>query len=174
MDTHAPDGGHIVRRREVLDMLDRIFPPVIGNQYGGTRSALWILGILVLLKGLMGANSVLNGYLVATKADGIPLDSFTPAGASAVVALLGVWGLCMLLICLLGTLALLRYRAMVPLVFLLLLAEHVGRKLILLAQPVAAEGSFPAVSINAGFLAVTLVGLALSVWHTNKQAGAPT
>jgi hypothetical protein len=153
-------------------MLDRIFPPVIGNQYRGVTAALWILGILVLLKGAMGINCMFNGYQVATGADGIPLDSFGPAGARTVVVFLGIWGLALLLFSLLGGLALVRYRAMVPLVFLLLLIEHLGRKMIFLAMPVATSGEAPAYSINAGFLAITLVGLVLSMWHTNKQDGA--
>jgi len=155
-------------------MIDRILPRAIDNQYHGARAALWMLGILVLLKGAMGANSFLNGRLVAMRADGIPLDTFTPAGADTVVAFLGLWGLSLLLFSLLGVLALVRYRAMVPLVFVLLLAEHVGRKLILLALPVAHAGASPAFSINAGFLIATIVGLALSIWPTNKQPGAPS
>ena len=153
-------------------MFDQIFPPAFDNRYRGARAALWILGILVLLKGAMGANSFLNGRLVAMRADGIPLDTFTPAGANAVIAFLGLWGLALLLFSLLGLLALVRYRAMVPLVFLLLLAEHLGRKLILLALPVAHAGASPAFSINAVFLVATIAGFALSIWPSNKQPGA--
>ena len=152
-------------------MIDRLFPRAIDDQYHGARAALWILGALVLVKGLMGANCILNGRLVAMRADGIPLDTFTPAGADAVVAFLGLWGLSLLLFSLLGALALVRYRAMVPLVFALLLAEHLGRKLILLAQPVAHAGASPAFSINTAFLVATIVGLALSIRPPNKQPG---
>jgi hypothetical protein len=74
-------------------MLDRLIPRTIDNTYGGRKAALWMLGFLVLVKGAMGANSILNGYGVATKADGIPLDTFTPAGAHAVVTFLALGGL---------------------------------------------------------------------------------
>jgi hypothetical protein len=153
-------------------VIDRLFPRIIDNQYRGARAALWMLGVIVLLKGLMGANSFLNGRHVAMRADGIALDTFTPAGADAVVAFLGLWGLSLLLLSLLGVLALVRYRAMVPLVFLLLLTEHVGRKLILLALPVAQTGPSPAFSINAIFLVATIVGLVLSIRPSNEQPGA--
>jgi hypothetical protein len=38
------------------------------------------------------------GYSAAKSADGIPLDTFTPAGAQAVVSLFAVWGLAQVVI----------------------------------------------------------------------------
>ncbi len=151
-------------------MLNRLFPPSIDNRYAGHKLALWLLAVIVLVKGAMGANSIFNGYAVATTADGIPLDSFTPAGARAVVAFLALWGLSLLIFSLLGVLALIRYRAMVPLVFLLLLLEHLGRKLIFVAMPIAQAGEPPAFSINLVLMASMLIGLALSLWPGNKQS----
>jgi hypothetical protein len=152
-------------------VLEKLLPRTIDNTYGGAKAALWLLGLLVLIKGAMGTNSILNGYVVATTADGIPLDRFTPGGASAVLSFLALWGLSLLIFSLLGALALVRYRAMVPLVFLLLLLEHLGRKSILTILPFAQVGSPPAFSINAILLGLTAVGLALSLWSPNKKAG---
>jgi hypothetical protein len=151
-------------------MLDTLLPRTIDNSYSGRKLALWLLAFILLVKGAMGLNSIFNGQVVATHADGIPLDTFTPAGASAVVSLLALWGWSLLLFSLLGVLALVRYRAMVPLVFLLLLLEQLGRKWILFAQPIAKVGAPPAFSINAALIAVMLIGLALSLWAKNKQA----
>ena len=118
-------------------MLSKLFPPSMDNRYRGRKAAIWLLGFIVLIKGAMGVNCIFNGYAVATTADGIPLETFTPDGAGAVVSFLAFWGWSLLLFCLLGVLALLRYRAMVPLVFLLLLLEQLGRKWILQALPIA-------------------------------------
>jgi hypothetical protein len=150
-------------------MLNTLLPQVIDNRYRGRRAALWLLAFILLVKGAMGLNSIFNGHGVASSADGIPLDTFTPAGASAVVSFLALWGWSLLLFSLLGALALVRYRAMVPLVFLLLLLEQLGRKWILLALPIAKVGAPPAFSINAALIAVMLIGLALSLWAKNKQ-----
>lgn len=152
-------------------MLEQLLPRTIDNTYGGRKVALWMLAILVLMKGAMGANSIFNGYQVATSADGIPLDTFTSAGAQAVISFLALWGLSLLIFSLLGALALLRYRAMVPLVFLLLLLEHLGRKLILVLMPIAQVGSPPAFSINVFLIGLTAFGLALSLWGRRKQDG---
>jgi len=152
-------------------MTNKLLPRIIDNSYGGSRIALWLLGALVLMKGVMGINSMFIGRVIAVKADGIPLDSFGDAGAQAVLAFLAVWGLSLLILSLLGVLALVRYRAMVPLVFLLLLVEHLGRKLILVFIPIAKTGAPPALSINAVLLGLTAIGLVLSLWGGRKQDG---
>jgi hypothetical protein len=146
-----------------------LLPRSIDNTYHGRKAALWLLGIVVLLKAAMGLNSIFNGYVVATTADGIPLDSFTAAGANAVITFLAFWGLAQVLFSLLGVLALVRYRAMVPLVFLVLLVELVGRKLIVLAMPIVKAGAPPALSITAVFIGLLVVGLALSLMDTRIQ-----
>ncbi len=145
-------------------VLAGLFPRSIDNQYAGRKVALWLLGALVLVKAVMGLNCIFNGYTVATTADGIPLSTYTPAGANAVVAFLGVWGYELLLMCLLGVLALARYRAMVPLMFLLLFLEQAGRRAIFSAMPISSTGDAPALSINTVICALTLLGLVLSLW----------
>jgi hypothetical protein len=143
--------------------MNKLLPASIDGQYRGYKTALWLLGALVLLKGAMGINSILNGYQVATTADGIPLERFTQAGAAAVLAFLALWGWCLFLMSVLGVLALVRYRAMVPLMFLLLLVEQLGRKLILTQLPITQVGSSPAYSINLSLLGLMIVGLILSL-----------
>jgi hypothetical protein len=169
MDRHAHRHRIIVGSQEELRVIDKLLPRTIDNSYRGKKAALWLLGLLVLVKGAMGTNSIFNGYVVATTADGIPLDTFAPAGARAVIAFLAVWGLSLLIFSLLGVLALVRYRAMVPLVFLVLLLEHGGRKLIFTFLPITAVGSPPAFSINAVLIGLLVVGLALSLWGPRIQ-----
>ncbi len=149
-----------------------LFPQTIDNIYRGRKVALWLLGLLVLLKGAMGLNCIFNGHHVATTADGMPLNTFSPAGADAVVTFLGVWGWEILLLSLLGVLALVRYRAMVPLMFLLLFVEQAGRKAIFSAMPIAGTGDAPALSINAVFCGVTLLGLVLSLWPRKARVSS--
>jgi hypothetical protein len=158
---------------EEITMLNKLLPRSLDNTYDGRKVALWILALVVLMKGAMGVNSIFNGYVVAMSADGIPLDTFTPAGARAVISFLALWGLSQLIFSLLGVLALVRYRAMVPLVFFLLLLELLSRKSILLAMPVAQVGLPPAFSINAALIGLMAVGLILSLWSRNKQ-GEPS
>ncbi len=151
-------------------MLELILPARIDNAYRGSRAALWIFGAVVAFKGLIGLNSILLGEKVATNADGIPLDTFGPEGAQAVVSLFAIWGLAQVFLCLLCVLALVRYRTAVPLMYAVLLLEHVLRRGILLAMPIARTAGSPGLFINIGLFLVMAVGLALSL---SRRANLP-
>ena len=144
-------------------MLQRLLPPRIDNTFLGHRLALWLFGVLVLMKGGIGLGTIFNGRSAATSADGIPLDTFSPAGEQAFVSLFAAWGLSQLMINLIGLLVLVRYRAMVPFMFALLLLEHLGRRLIFFVLPIASTGTSPGFFVNLVFVAVMIVGLALSL-----------
>ncbi len=144
-------------------MFNQLLPRRIDNTYRGYTPALWIFGLLVFLRAAMSLNSILNGDFVASTADGIPLDTLTPAGAQTVVSLFALLGLSRLVISLFGIVALARYRAMVPLLFALLLLDHVSRRLILQLLPIPRAGTPPGSMINLVLLTLMVVGLALSV-----------
>ena len=73
------------------------------------------------------------------------------------------------MLCLLCVLVLVRYRAMVPFMFALLLLEHLTRKLILQIMPIDTTGAPPGYFINLGLLALMIGGLALSLWSKGDQ-----
>jgi hypothetical protein len=152
-------------------MLSRIFPTQVDNNYRGHRLAIWLLVPIILLRGLIGFNSIFFARTVATSADGVPLDSFTPAAAGTVLALFALLGLFSLLLALLGLVVLVRYRAMIPFLYLFLLIQELGNKAVLLAYPVtrSASSGAPAGSIVVfAILAMTLIGFVLSL-TTNRN-----
>ena len=150
-------------------MWNRLLPRQIDNDYRGPKLALWVFALLVLVRVIMSVNSIFNGASVASTADGIPLDTFTPAGAQTVVSLFALTAFSRLMICLLCILVLVRYRAMVPLMFAFLLLEHLGRRLVLQFLPISRTGTSPGSAINLVLLTVTIVGLALSLWNAERH-----
>ena len=150
-------------------MFNVILPRQVDNTYRGYKLALWLFGLLVLMKTVISLATIFNGYTAASSADGIPLDTFTPASARAVVSLFALWGLAQLMICLLCVLLLVRYRAMVSFMFALFLPEHLSRKLILQIMPIDTTGAPPGYFINLGLLTLMIVGLALSLWSKGDQ-----
>ena len=148
-------------------MLKRLLPERIDNAYHGYKVALWLFGLLVFMKMAISVNSIVNGYSVASTADGIPLDTFTPAAAQSIVTLFALLGLGTLMICLLCILILVRYRAMVPLMFVLFLVEFLSRRVVFEVLPIQRTGTPPAFYVNLALLAVMVVGLALSLWNQN-------
>lgn len=148
-------------------MFDQLLPQRIDNTYRGYKLGLWLFALLVFLKVIVGLNCIFNGYSVASSADGIPLDTYPPGAAQTIVSDFALWGLCQLIFGLLGMLVLVRYRRLVPFMFALLLLEHLSRKLILQFLPVVKTETPPGFYVNLVFLAVMIVGLALSLRSRN-------
>ncbi len=100
-----------------MNLVNRIFPPHFDNDYRGHKLA---FGVIVFMRLGMSLSTIFNGRKTAISADGIPLDTFTPAGAQTVVSIFALLGLAIFVICLLCILVLVRYRSMVPVMFALL------------------------------------------------------
>lgn len=144
-------------------IIDRLFPPRADNAYRGSRLALWIFGLLVLVRSAIGLGSIFNGYQAASSADGIPLDTFTPAGVQTILALFGLLGVSQLVFSVLCVVVLVRYRSLIPLMFVLLLLYQLSRKLILYYLPIPRTGTPPVSAINLTILGLMIVGLMLSL-----------
>jgi hypothetical protein len=144
-------------------MIASMLPETADNSYRGYRLALWIFGLVVAMKTGIALNAIFNGHFVAISADGIPLDSFGPAGAQAVVALFGIWGLAQVFICVLCVVSLVRYRTLIPFMYVLLLLEHLGRRLFLTVMPIPRVGAPPGGFVNLLLLSLMVIGLVLSL-----------
>ncbi|MBI1212125.1 MAG: hypothetical protein GC190_11725 [Alphaproteobacteria bacterium] len=162
-------------------MLSRIFPKQFDNNYRGNKLAILLLAPIVLFKLTMGATAAgLNPWVstrsVATDADGFRLDTFGEEAASIVVFLFASWGLGLLVLCSLGVVVLVRYRAMIPLMYLLLSIEQFGRMAIQLASPIvkAVETGQHSLGffVNWGFTAALVIGLLLSLAASRKNERA--
>jgi hypothetical protein len=151
-------------------MFDQLLPRRVDNAYRGHKLALWLFGLLVFMKTSIGIGTIVNGRNAATSADGIPLDSFGPAGAQAFVSIFAAWGLAQVTIGMLCILVLVRYRALVPFMFALLLLEHLGRKLIFVVMPIARTGDAPGYFINLALVGLMVVGLVLSLRKQDAAA----
>ena len=150
--------------------MNRILPQRIDNTYGGHRLAVWLFLAVLVAKTGIALGAIFNGRVAVQSADGIPLDSFGADAGEAVVTFFALWGLSQLVFSMLGALALIRYRAMIPFMFVLFLLEHLARKWILLVKPIARTGTPPGIYINLALLAVMVVGLALSL---RRKAALP-
>ncbi len=152
-------------------MLDRLLPPRLDNDYRGHKLALWLFGLVVLMKLGMSIGTILNGRVVASTTDGIPLETYGPAGAQTVVALLALLGAAQLLLALVCVVALVRYRAMVPSLLALLVLDYLIRRVVLRFIPIVRTGTPPGVFINIALLAMMIAALALSLRRARTAAG---
>jgi hypothetical protein len=147
-------------------MLRRIFPNQFDNGYRGHWLAIWILVPVVLLEFIIGVNSIINTRSVAMGADGIPLDRFDAEAATTVISLFALLGLNRVLFALLGMMVLIRYRAMIPFTYLLLLILQVGTKALLMLHPAVrsiGHNTATGTAVILTLIAMLLAGFVLSL-----------
>src|SRR5689334_17722768 len=118
-------------------MLDRIFPRVVDNNYRGHWIAAWILGLVLAGRFAVGINGSINTRFVAISADAIPLDSYGAGAAETVIALFALTAMLNLVLGFFGVAVLIRWRAMIPFTYLLLLFQSAASRLILYLHPIA-------------------------------------
>lgn len=145
-------------------MLLLLFPRTIDNTFRGQWIGFWLLAPLLVLKlGIAIASIVTPGR--ANSADAIDLSSYSAAALRDAMTTTALLGLLHLSIALMGVLVMVRYRAMVPLIYFWLLAEFLGRRVVLALYPMDRVAGLSSGSIvNIILLALMLVGLALSLW----------
>lgn len=147
-----------------MTVLARLFPRQFDNRFEGRRAALWLLGLYLALKLVMSVRSVLDAAAVAAGPDRFPLDRYGEEATSVVLWLFALNAFGQLVLVLLGAAALFRYRAMIPFVFLLLLLDQVGRRIVTATYEIQRSFSVSGgLSISLALLAILVVGLVLSL-----------
>ena len=145
-------------------MLRRLFPSPVNNNYRGHRLALLVFA-------LIAAQTILRSLAHMFLEDGgagqiasVPLDSFSPDGANAVVTMFGLWGLSQLIMGLFYVIVLLRYRALIPLMYLFFTFEYAMRLLAPLYTPgMATTHTAPGAIGNLIFVPLGIAMLVLSL-----------
>jgi hypothetical protein len=151
-------------------MLELLIPQHIDNTFRGQKAALWLFGLLALMRTFMGFNVMFNTHQVAITADGIPLDSYPAAAAQNIVAMFALLGLTYLSTALMSWVVLVRYRAAVPLMFTLMLLQFFAGSLLDKLHPLARVGEPPAGIVSFTALAILIVGWCLSLWRRKGAA----
>lgn len=153
-------------------MLGQLLPPRLDNSYHGSRVAPWLLGLVVTIKLLQSVMSVFLGATVASTADGVPLDSYTPAAAQTVIAMFALLGSARLPFYALCLLVLAKYRSAIPLMLALFSLDYVTRSLVLYYLPIERTGATGGLVVNQVLFAVMLVALVLSLRRRHVAAAA--
>ncbi|MEL6360630.1 MAG: hypothetical protein AAFR21_06050 [Pseudomonadota bacterium] len=120
-------------------MFSLLFPKTIDNTYRGQWLALIFFVPVLLIKLMMGFNMggfnpTIDVRSILQDVDGVPLDTYSASAVTDLLFFTNAWGLGLFTIGLVGVIALVRYRAMIPLAILLLTVEQGGRKAMSVAE----------------------------------------
>ena len=152
-------------------MFGHIFPTRIDNTFRGHPIAIWLFVAIMVVELVIGGNSIINTRFVVTSADDIPLDHYGGGGAQAVVSLFALLGLARLLLGLQAAVVLLRYRAMIPLMYLLLIIRHAGGMTLARVNPIVTAGAPAGDTVLLALLITLLLGFALSLLVRKQPSG---
>ena len=142
-----------------------IVPSVITNVFPGRRLALWLFAPLVLVTLWRSQHHLLAADGGAQSIAHLPLDGYSDPAAATIVGVFALWGLSQLILAFLQLLALLRYRAMIPLFYLLTLIEYSVRATYIPAlRPIPTSATAPGALINVPIAVASLLLLLLSIW----------
>ena len=144
-------------------MLQKILPPTIDNNYKGNKIAL-------LFFYLITAVTVVRSLFHMFKHDGgaqsiatIPLDTFTEPGAAVVILIFAYWGLSQLMFGIIQVIVAIRYKSLIPLMYLMLVLEWATRFLLSMYKPIETVGQAPGGIGNMVLPFVCLVMFFLSI-----------
>ncbi|MFP8875278.1 MAG: hypothetical protein VCB42_12320 [Myxococcota bacterium] len=144
-------------------MMERLFPRMVDNDYRGHPVALWVLvpvTLLTLVRSLIHMFRVDGGaQSIAT----IPLDRYSDPAAAAVILIFALWGLSQLLLGLLYVVVLVRYRALIPLMYLTLILEYCGRLALGAWKPMETLERPPGARFTLIMIVLSLVMFVLSL-----------
>jgi hypothetical protein len=146
-----------------MSVLSRILPERIDNRFRGHPAALWLLVPITLQKLAVSLTHLFKADGGAQSISTMPLDTYPPSAAQNIVGLMARMGTEQLLLALLLVLVLLRYRAMIPLMYALIVVHYLASRGVALMKPLVMAG-VPGARTPALVIAIlSVVGLALSL-----------
>lgn len=152
-------------------MLERILPRTVDNRYEGSAIARWTFSLFAVV-------SVARSCIHLAAPDGgagtIAGLDLALGGAANIVFAFGLWGLSQLIYGLIQLLVALRYRTLIPLMYVFLIFETLGRMAVGWTKPPVVLHTPPGGTANWILLPLAIVLLVLSLRKPKKQrTGAP-
>jgi len=151
-------------------LLQRVFPPALDNRFPGHRIALYAFYALTAVTLWRSQHHLFAHDGGAQSIASIPLDTYSDSGADTVVGIFALWGLSQLIIGLIYLLVAIRYRSLIPLLYVLFTLEYAMRFWVGTNKAIETVGSAPGSVINLPFMIAGAVLFALSVWRGQTKS----
>ena len=147
------------------NLFEILLPATADNTIRGSKLPYYIL---ILVAGIGTVRSLIHIFAPDGGAGSIAGMDLTVSGAAEVIFAFALWGSAQLIYALLQWVVILRYRALVPLMWGLQLLETLGRMLVGRLKPVTFAYTPPGAYQNYLYLALSILMLALALWTGRK------
>ena len=153
-------------------MLSRILPATADNRYRGHALALWLFVPIVLMRVAISCVHVFYADGGMQSVSTMPLDAYAPGAAQNIVGLAARMGVEQLLACALFLVALLRYRSLLPLMYLMIVAQYAVEDVVVRMKPLALSGASGARGPALVLMLASIAGLLLASTGRRYREGA--
>jgi hypothetical protein len=151
-------------------MLQRLLPTVVDNRFDGHPAAVWLFVPLALMKLALGFAHMLRADGGAQSVSHMPLDLYPEGAAQNIVGLMARMGLEQGLLGLVFVLVLLRYRALIPLMYGLMVLHYVGAKVVGAMKPLALAAPSGASNMHLVTAVLAVFGFVLALAPRGERA----
>lgn len=143
-----------------------ILPKTIGNSIQGIKFPFYVFALYAILS---TARSCIHIFSPDGGAGSIAGLDLTVSGADGILFAFALWGSSQLLLSIIQLIVVIRYRALVPLMYLMLILEILLRQLVGFLKPVTFAHTPPGAIGNQLILPLAIIMLVISVWSALKQ-----
>jgi hypothetical protein len=143
-----------------------ILPRTADNHFKGNRIALWVFTILAIIS---TGRSIIH-FLAPDGGAGSIAGLDLSQGAENIIFAFGLWGLSQLLYAFIQLLVAFRYRTLIPLFYLILFLEIIGRMAVgAMKHPILLRGAPPGGIANYVLLPLVTIMFVLSISQNGEK-----
>lgn len=147
--------------------MEKFLPTTGDNTYSGSMLAFYVF---IMLTVMTTFRSLAHILLPDGGAESIASIDVDVEGGDAIVAMFAYWGLSQLILAVLYILSIVRYKSLIPLMYLTMVVEYTLRFVIGLAKPMEHSGTAPGEVANVVLPLLTLIMLLLSLQEKPTQS----
>ncbi len=140
-----------------------IFPKQINNTYTGHPIALYTFYIIIFITIVRSLIHILAPDGGAQSIATIPLDTYSVESANTVIFMFGLWGISQLLLGIVFLIITIRYKALIPLMYLFVFTEYSLRLILGFFKPLTLTGVAPGGIGNYVFIILSILLFMLSM-----------
>ena len=145
-----------------------ILPAIIDNTYRGRKIALYFF---YLITAITVGRSLIHTFANDGGAQSIatiPLDSYSVQASQTVILIFALWGLSQLIMGVFYVIVALRYKSLIPLMYIFIAFEYVMRLVLGMIKPMVTEGTAPGGVANFILIPLAIILFALSIYSPKK------
>lgn len=137
--------------------MKKVLPDKITNDFKASKILIYIFSLITLVtivRSLIHIFAIDGG---AQSIAGFPIDTYSQEASKVVVLIFSVWGLSQLLMGILYLIVLLKYKSLIPLMYLFLFIEYAGRLLLGIYKSAESTHVVPGSVANYLMIPISLV-----------------